>query len=116
MAWSLGRLSKEHADGRTTSMTTTLPSTSADHMHAVLAPDARAARRARRMVYESCLITKVPSLVVNDAMAAAADLVIDMVAQAGGLVRIDVSFAEDDLTVRVSDAAGHENSAHVRTA
>lgn len=96
-------------------MTATLPSTSADHTHAVLVPDGRAAQRARRMVYESCLITKVPSPAVNDAMGVAADLVREMVAQAGGPVRIEVSFADDTVEVRVRDAAGHENSAHVLT-
>jgi hypothetical protein len=106
---------KEATDERTDLMTATMPSTTADHTIAVLPADGRAARRARRMVYESCLITKVPSPAVNDAMGVAADLVRDMVAQAGGPVRIEVSFADDAVEVRVRDAAGHENSAHVLT-
>lgn len=91
-------------------MTTTLRG--ADHTHATLAADERASRRARRMVYESCLLTKVPSEVVDDAMGLAAGLVSDIVSQASGPLRLEVFTTHDEVTVRVRDAVGNESSAH----
>ena len=78
-----------------------------------LAPDARASRRARRVVYESCVRGKVDSELVDDAMNVAAGLVTDIVAQDGGDVRLEVQVAPGEVTVTVSDSAGHESSASV---
>jgi len=75
--------------------------------------DARASRRARRVVYESCVRGKVGSELADDAMGVAADLVSDLVAQDGGAVRLEVQVSPDEVTVTVSDTAGHECTASV---
>jgi hypothetical protein len=75
--------------------------------------DARAGRRARRVVHESCVRGKVAGEVTDDAMNVAAGLVSDMVAHDGGPVRLEVQAAPGEVTVTVRDAAGHESTASV---
>ena len=96
-------------------MTTTLPErvASTGCTLTTLVPDARASRRARRVVYESCVRGKVGSELADDAMGVAAELVTDMVAHDGGAVRLEVQARPGEVTVTVSDTAGHESSASV---
>ena len=96
-------------------MTATLPERMASTgcTLTTLVPDARASRRARRVVYESCLRGKVSSELVDDAMNVAAELVSGLVAQDGGAVRLEVQARPGEVTVTVSDTAGHESSASV---
>ena len=94
-------------------MTATLPSVATGCTLTTLVADARASRRARRVVYESCLRGKVGSELVDDAMGVAAGLVSDIVAQAGGDVRLEVRARPGEVTVTVSDTAGHESTASI---
>jgi len=80
---------------------------------ATLLPDARALRRARRVVHESCVRSKVGSELADDAMGVAAELVSEMVAHDGGPLQLDVEANPEEVTVRVRDEAGHESTAHV---
>ena len=96
-------------------MTATLPSRTAPTACTLttFVPDARASRRARRVVYESCVRGKVEGELVEDAMGLAAELVSGMVAHDGGTVRLEVEARPDQVTVTVSDTAGHESTASV---
>jgi hypothetical protein len=78
-----------------------------------LEPDARASRRARRVVYESCVRGKVGDELADDAMDIAATLVTRMVAHDGGAVRLEVQACPDEVTLTVSDTAGHESTASI---
>jgi hypothetical protein len=96
-------------------MTATLPDRAASTgcTFTTLVADARATRRARRVVYESCVRGKVAGELVDDAMGIAAGLVHDMVAHEGGTVRLEVQARPGEVTVTVKDTAGHESSASV---
>jgi hypothetical protein len=92
-------------------MTATL--TAAGCTHTTFVADARASRRARRVVYESCVRSKVASGLADDAMGVAAELVSEMVAQDGGSLLMEVQAGPDGVALFLRDQAGHESSARV---
>ena len=89
------------------------PVTAAGCTQTTLVADARATRRARRVVYESCLRSKVASELADDAMGVVAELVADLVAQTAGPLVLEVRAAPDEVALLVRDDAGHESTAHV---
>lgn len=96
-------------------MTATLPRRVADTGCTVttIVADARATRRARRVVHESCVRGKVGGELADDAMTIAAGLVNDMVRHEADTVRLEVRAVPGEVTVTVRDTAGHESTASV---
>ena len=108
-------------------MTATLPErvASTGCTLTTLVPDARASRRARRVVYESCVRGKVDSELADDAMNMAAELVAEVVTEVvndlatdvvepdGEAVRLEVQARPGEVTVTVRNTAGHERTGSV---
>lgn len=68
-----------------------------------LRPGARAPRHARRIVHQTCSGSPLPAALVDNAAFVAGELVMQSLRQARGTMRLQVSSASNEVTLRIHD-------------